>query len=285
MSYESQTGPVGAPGGVPGPTGDPAQQRSPGGADVSPNTLGGEEAVSRSEFGKVVAQRQAAKERARELAAEVERLREQLQETSDEEMHAFRRWKEAQHRAGIPADQQGLDLQEIASSVRGPLKARMEALRGKKDALERKLADLLRDQELRVAAARANAIHPEQVVALLRQHVRMKEAADGRFEPELSLPDDWPAFDDAPEAPDVQQLVGWFLSQPDNANLVRATVTPGSGAKQAGGTADTMEYVPRSKAEFLALPPDERRAVAARMTRNQRDALLGRRPADSGGYI
>jgi hypothetical protein len=46
-----------------------------------------------------------------------------------------------------------------------------------------------------------------------------------------------------------------------------------------------LDFMPRSKAEFLSLPSDQRLAVANRMTRQQRDAILGRSGSDGGGYL
>ncbi|HUS92092.1 MAG TPA: hypothetical protein VM695_09595 [Phycisphaerae bacterium] len=268
------------------PLAGPAQQGPPVGADAPQDPFGREEAVSRAEFNKVVAQRQATKERLRELTAEVERLLGRLGAVpSDDELNAFRRWQQLQADAGIGPDQQGRDLQAIAGSVRGPLTERIEELRGRKEALERRLTDLLRDQLLRVAAARADAINPEQVIALLRGRVRMTETADGQYAPQFLEAEGRPASDGAGPVTDAQQFVSVFLSRPENANLVRSTVVPGSGARQAGGAAATMDFIPRSRAEFLALPPEQRRAVAARMTRPQRDAVLGRGPAAGGGYL
>jgi hypothetical protein len=277
------------PGGAsqdPRPAVDPAQQGSSGGADAPRNALGDQETVSRAEFDKVVRQRQAAKEKVRQLTTEVEQLLARLREApNDEELRAFQDWKGLQQQAGMPPDQQVHDMQAIAQRIREPLKARIEDLHGRKDALERRLADLLRDQELRVAAVRANAINPEQVIALLRDRVRMTESADGRFVPEFVDRDGQPLFDGPQHVNDAQRFVDLFLAMPENANLVRSTVTPGSGAKQAGGPATYMDSIPRSKAEFLSLPPEERLAVANRMTRQQRDAILGRGSAEDGGYL
>ncbi len=289
MPEEPSSKPVAGPGEAseqPRPTVDSTQQESSGGADAPQNPLGDQGTVSRAEFNKVVSQRQAAKEKVRQLAAEAEELLARLREMpGDEELRAFQDWKTLQQEAGVPPAQQGQDLQAIAHRVRQPLKARIEGLHRRKDALERRLMDLLRDQELRLAAARADAINPEQVIALLRDRVRMIETDDGRFVAEFVDADGQPVFDGPQRVADTDRFVDLFLSQPENANLVRPTVTPGSGAKQAGGLAVNMDSMPRTKAEFLSLPPDERLSVANRMTRQQRDAILGRDSSDDGGYL
>jgi len=268
------------------PSVDLTQQESPGGADASQNALGEEAAVSRAEFQKVVSQRQAAKEKVRQLAAEVEELFARLRATpSDGELRAFQDWKRLQQEAGVSPAQQEQDAQAIVQRVRQPLKARIEDLQSRKEALQRQLLDLHRDQELRVAAARADAINPEQVVALLRDRVRTVETDDNRFVPEFVDDDDQPLFDGPQRVTDIKRFVDLFLAKVENANLLRSTVTPGSGAKQAGGLAVNIDSMPRTKAEFLALPPDERLRVANRMTRHQRDAILGRDSAGGGGYL
>ena len=267
------------------PPGD-ATQESSGGAEAPQNQLAEQSVVSRAEFNKVVGQRQAAKEKVRHLSTEVEQLLARFHAMpGEEELKVFQEWKDSQQKAGgIPAHQ-GQDVEAIADRVRQPLEARIEELRGRKDALKRRLTDLLRDQELRVAAARANAINPEQVVALLRDRVRITETDDGQYAPEFVDGSGQPAFVGSERVTETKRFVDQFLSMPENANLVRSTVTPGSGAKQSGGMAINTDLVPRTKVEFLALSPDQRRRVANRMTGRQRDVLLGKSSTDGGGYL
>jgi len=283
---------AGVPGEAARPNAAPAQQGSHGGADASPEVLGEQannacgETVSRAEFDKVVAQRQAAKEKVRQLAAEAEQMLERLRQMpGEDERRAFQDWKRRQQEAGVSPDQQTQDIEAIERRLQQPLASQIEALRGRKDALERRLTDLLRNQELRVAAARANAINPEQVVALLRNGVQVVEVEEGRFVPRFSDSDGRPILDGDKPLADTTKFVERFLSMPENANLVRSTVTPGSGARQAGGMTTHMDPTPRSRAEFLALAPEQRLAVANRMTRQQRDAILGRGSADGGAYL
>jgi len=244
---------------------DPSQQGSSGGADAPQNPFGAAETVPRAEFDKVVGQRQAAKEKMRQLSRQVDELLARVGTMpGEEELRAFQEWRSRQQEAGVSHEQQREDITFIEDRVRQPLEDRVDALRSRKDALEKQLTDLLRDQELRVAAARADAVNPE---------------------PEFLTADGQPVFDGPERVTDVRRFVDLFLSQPENANLVRSTVTPGSGAKQAGGLATNLDSIPRTKAEFLALPPERRLAVANRMSRQQRDAILGRGSPDGGGYL
>ncbi len=254
--------------GAAAPAGDASQQASSGDADA-PQTPGGE-TVSRAELNKVVAQRQAAKEKARRLAEEVEALRAQL---------------DGGDAGGGTDAPDAEDIAAIERRVRQPLEQHLQHLRGHKDALQQRLADLLRDQQLRSAAVRARAINPEQVVALLRDRVRLGETDDG--EPALEFLDEagQPLLDGERPVTDANRVVSDFLARPENANLVRPNVIPGSGARQAGGGGSAGEDLPRTRREFLALPSDERQAAAARMTRAQRDAILGRGGRDDGGYL
>jgi len=263
--------------------------------------------VSRAEFNKVVSQRQAAKEKVRQLTAQVDQLLARLGRMADQQASgpqgdrlalqdskAGRQPRQAVSPQGgpqgsaemeMPADAQAADLQAVQEHLPAPVQASVEALRGRKEMLEKRLADLLADQELRVAAARANAINPDQVVALLRGRVRMIETADGRYEAHFTAPDGQAAIDGGKPIRDARHFVETFLALPENANLVRSTVIPGSGARQAGGVMTHMDPMPQSKAEFMALPPSQRLTVANRMTRQQRDSILGRSFADDGGYI
>jgi hypothetical protein len=269
-------------------TADSAQHESPGGAEAPPNEPGdGGEMVCRAEFNKVVGQRQAAKEKVRQLTAELEQLSARLRAApGQEELDAFQEWKRLRQASdaaeGQPASSSSQQAERQAQAGGSTVLATSDSS-ARKDALERRLMDLLRDQELRAAAVRAHAINPEQVVALLRDRVRMVQTPDGRLEPEFLDPGEPPAGGQGPQ--DAQALVGLFLSRAENANLVRSMVTPGSGARQAGGLATHLDFMPRSKAEFLSLPSDQRLAVANRMTRQQRDAILGRTGSDGGGYL
>jgi polyhydroxyalkanoate synthesis regulator phasin len=272
-----------------------------GGADASQDALGEKaegpgghdpaepDVVSRAEFSKVVSQRQAAKEKVRQLTAQVDQLLARLGQTSEQQnRRALQDGKAGRQSAERerPADSQAADLQAVQEHLPAPIRSHVEALRGRKEMLEKRLADLLADQELRVAAARANAINPDQVVALLHGRVRMVETADGRYEAHFTAPDGQAAIDGGSKPiRDAQHFVDTFLALPENANLVRSTVIPGSGARQAGGVMTHMDPMPQSKAEFLALPPSQRLTVANRMTRQQRDSILGRSSADDGGYI
>jgi len=288
---------VGGPG-VVLPSGEAeAPQNAPGAA---PDGAGGPDAaepevVSRAEFNKVVSQRQAAKEKVRQLTAQVDQLLARLGRMPERQGRpALQDGKPGRPSAEMetPADEQAADLQAAQEHLPDPVRSqavpadrRVEALRGRKEMLEKRLADLLADQELRVAAARANAINPDQVVALLRGRVRMIETAEGRYEAHFTAPDGQAAIDGGKPIRDARHFVDAFLALPENANLVRSTVIPGSGARQAGGVMTHMDPMPQSKAEFLALPPSQRLSVANRMTRQQRDGILGRSLADDGGYI
>jgi len=272
-----------------------------GGADASQDALGEKaqvpgghdpaepDVVSRAEFNKVVSQRQAAKEKVRQLTAQVDQLLARLGRTSEQQDRLALQDSKAGRQSAErerPADAQATDLQVIQEHLPAPVKADVEALRGRKEMLEKRLANLLADQELRVAAARANAINPDQVVALLHGRVRMVETADGRYEAHFTAPDGQAAIDGGSKPiRDARHFVDTFLALPENANLVQSTVIPGSGARQAGGVMTHMDPMPQSKAEFLALPPSQRLTVANRMTRQQRDSILGRSSADEGGYI
>lgn len=264
-------------------TADSAQHESPGAAEAAPSEPGDGGAVPRAEFNKVVGQRQAAKEKIRQLTAELEQVSARLGASpGQEELNAFQEWKQLRQAGG--GDAAGEPASSSSPSSQEPTRQDQAGDPGvRKDALERRLMDLLRDQELRAAAVRAHAINPEQVVALLRDRVRMVQTPDGRLEPEFL--DSGPSLGDGQGPSDAQGLVDLFLSRTENANLVRSMVTPGSGARQAGGLATHLDFMPRSKAEFLSLPSDQRLAVANRMTRQQRDAILGRTGSDGGGYL
>ncbi len=165
-----------------------------------------------------------------------------------------------------------------------PPAADARTLRRRLAARERQLAALLRDQRLRAAALAAGAVNPDQVVALLRQQVRMVEGADGQFAPCFLDGRGRVAADEAGKLLDADGFVRTYLSRPENANLVRAGSVGGSGARLAGSAA-AADGVPTTLADFNALDPRERRRVALKLSRRQREALLGLRPNEGAGYL
>ena len=157
-------------------------------------------------------------------------------------------------------------------------------LRRRLAARERQLAALLRDQRLREAALTAGAVNPDQVVALLRQHVRMVEQDDGQFAPRFLDDRGAAAFDEAGRPVDAAGFVRAYLSRPENANLVRAGSLGGSGARLSG-TPGGPDGLPVTLEEFNALDPRDRRRVALRLSRRQREALLGLGTHRGAGYL
>ena len=246
----------------------------------------GGEVVSRTEFNKVVGQRQAAKDKVRHLTAEVEQLQARLGgQAGPGEGTPSPDSGGAGRAAGDASFAERPDELGDMDRLPEPVRAHIRELSGRKETLEKRLADLLADRELRAAASRGQAINPDQVVALLRGRVRMIETTDGRFEARFADPGGQVALDGDKPFRDVRHFVDTFLARPENANLVRSTVLPGSGARQAGAAATAAVGVPLSKAECLALSPGQRLAAANRMTRRQRDGILGRNASDDGGYI
>lgn len=231
----------------------------PAGSDEPPRTA--QDTVSRAELDKVIRERQAAKDRAR-------RAEEQLQTLRDEDGSRFGMSDdnaETDAPAGVVSDAAEAPA-EMASARPNP-----SDLADRLHRREEQLADLVRDQQLREAAEAAGAVNPAQVVALLRTRVRMSAREDGAFEP-VCLDEHGRAVSEAlPNG--VATLVDAFLADPANANLVRATARPGSGARPGGGWEPNA--APNSLNEFHALPPEQRRAAAMRMSRSQRQRLLG----------
>jgi hypothetical protein len=157
-------------------------------------------------------------------------------------------------------------------------------LRRRLAARERQLAAQLRDQRLRSAAQTAGAVNPDQVVSLLRQRVRMVESAGGQYAACFLDEHGRMALDEAGKLLDAEGFVRAYLSRPENANLVRAGSSGGSGARLAGSAA-TPDALPLTLADFKSLDPRERRKVALKLSRRQREALLGLSAGEGTGYL
>jgi len=227
------------------------------------------EVVSRAELAKVIAERQAAKDRARKAEQALTALRERPDPPAETTTGQDR-----------PAEEAAPATAGVADSADEDLSALRKRLRSRED----QLAGILRDQRLRTAAAGAGAVNPDQMVAMLRSHVVMAEGADGQFAPGILDASGRPLLDDNGSPMGLETFVARFLSQSDNANLLRSSSAPGSGAKPAGG-ATGAEVAPRTLAQFNALPPERRRAVALGISRQQRQALLGLTPSAEAGYL
>ena len=102
----------------------------------------------------------------------------------------------------------------------------------------------------------------------------MEERPDGRLAPVFLTDAGDQAWGEAGAPADADAFVSRFLAAEANANLLRAASAPGSGARAAGGP-PADDRGPRTLAEFHALPADRRREAAMRMTRRQRETLLG----------
>ena len=245
------------------PTGCDVGQDVPADLDKSANTV--PDAVSRAELDKVIDQRQQAKDRARRAEEQLASLREQLDDLSASKQGP----QDTQAAASDDSDGEGADGEQLTQRLR---------------MRELQLAGLLRDQQLRAAAAGAGAVNPDQVVALLRTRVVMTAEPGGEFAARGLDDAGQPLIDETGQPVDVDALVGQFLSRAENANLVRAASAPGSGARQAGGSPD-VEAIPRTLAGFNALSIGQRRQAAMGMSKGQRESLLGIEQAGRAGYL
>ncbi len=232
-----------------------AQEKT--GTDVHTGDGAAGEMVSRAELEKVIAQRQAAKTRARKAEQQLVEL-------------------EARIGAG--------EAEASPDEGREDTRAQAQATEDENAQLKRQLTSVLRDQGLRAAAAAAGAVNPDQVVALLRPRVQMTLGEDGRLAPALLDEAGRPIADDDGAVPDVQTFVGLFLSLPENANLVRAGATPGSGARPAGG-ASGPDTRPRSLDEFNGLSEERRMQWALELGPEKLRTLLGLGRSQDQGFL
>jgi len=238
-----------APSGPTAPEPEAPSSEAPGGSD-EPMADPARDMVPRAELEKVIRERQAAKQRARKAESELASL------------------------AALPSSSTAdPDSSEPAETLQRKLRLR-----------ETQLAALLRDQQLRQAAARAGAINPDQVVGILRPRVVMAEGDDGELCPVFLDEAGRVELAEDGSAPDADAFVGRFLADPAQANLLRSSSVPGSGARPVGGTAPA-EAVPQTLAEFNALPASRRRDAAMRMSRRQREAMLGIARPGADGYL
>ncbi|NQU75024.1 MAG: hypothetical protein HQ546_01775 [Planctomycetes bacterium] len=241
------------------------------------------DAVSRVELEKVIRERQVAKQRARNAEQQLAALQKELASTVDE-----------RHREDFGVSNPDGNAYAVATGgdtcSSSPSRVDVAAVNDNSDLTEKlrvreiQLASLLRDQQLRATALAAGAVNPDQVVGLLRTRVVMEESSDGQFVPKLLDGQGRPLVDENGTVADVETLVTQYLSEPGNANLLRASLAPGSGVRPAGGPVH-LESVPHTLAGFNALPSEARREAAMKMSSRQRKAMLGIAPPENAGYL
>ena len=250
---------------------------SPAGREATgsdePNTEA-RDVVSRAELDKVIRERQLAKQRAREAQAELATLRARLHSTDNaaEPARQDQPAEPAPDGAAVPSKPSDVEAQQLS------------ALTEKLRAREIQLAGVLRDKRLEAAATAAGALNPAQVVSILRPRVQMAASEEGQFFPRILDAGGRPLLDDNGPVTDVEAFVEAFLREPANANLVKASSSPGSGARPAGGAAHS-EPACRTLTSFNALEPEKRRAMALKMSKRQRQAMLGIAAPDRAGYL
>lgn len=231
--------------------------------------------VPRAELDKVIRQRQIAKQRARDAERQLAAAREKLPNTPPADDGGPKEDGDAddgeRDRDYAPGGDAAMRLQNTRL---------IEDLRSR----EKKLASVLRDQQLYAAAVAAGAVSPSQIVELLRTRMAMEALPDGEFAPSFLDEGGRPLLDTDGPVSDVDAFVTSYLSHPSNANLVRSSSVPGSGAKPAGGSSNLVTE-PCTLAEFNALPLERRREVALKMSKHQREAMLGISPPTHGGYL
>jgi len=261
---------------------DGAPQQTPGEPDGTTQTP---DTVSRAELEKVIGERQAGKERARKAEARLAEVEKQMAAMpTAERLEAFAKWEAA---GADTLREQALkkgDAEAIEAAARKPLVELVDAGKARISSLEAQMTELLCTRAIESAAAPI-AHNPKQVVALLRQRVRMTITPDGQFAPEFLDEEGHPAYNADGAIKDAETFVRLFLSLPENANLVKPSAKAGSGARPPGGPAAPQPGTPRSMEEFLALPADRRKAIADAMTPEQRRELMGIPSAESQGFL
>lgn len=263
-----------------------SQQPAGGGADAPPQER--TDTVSRAELDKVIGERQAAKERARAVEAQLVEVNQKLGAMPDNEtLKAFQDWQANRDAHDREKAIKAGDVEAIERKVREPLEKQVQTKDAIIQALRSQLTGVLRDQALKDAAVPV-AHNPDQVVALLRERVRMVEdPATKEYRPQFLDTDGHDAYDgNGNRIADAKTFVGKFLALPDNANLVRATAQPGSGAKPQGGASlsprnpDTITLD-----QFNELPEDERTVMARQMTPAQRRRMMNITEPSTAGFL
>jgi len=114
------------------------------------------------------------------------------------------------------------------------------------------------------------------------------EDVQGQYVPQFVDDEGQPMFNrDGNRVAEPVEFVRLFLARPENANLVKTQMAPGSGAKPPGGPAQPPpDGLPMTLDQFKALSPEDRQAVAHKLTPEQMAKLVGaEKPQADEGYI
>jgi len=258
----------------------------PEGGEPDPSTSG--KTYSQAELDEVIGTRQAAKERARKAEEQFAEAQKQLSIAPPaEELEAFRAYKDDKDAQARDAAIKKGDVDAIENGVREPLEGKIVALESKLQSRDAQLSTLLKNNALLKAATELGAFNPSQIVALLRDRVVMNEQADGTFAADFRDAEGQPQYDgSAKRVEDATTFVTMFQADPNNANLFTAKARPGSGVKPQGGATQPADgNLPKTLADFNALPEDERQAIASKMTPEQRNAVMGIKAPSTEGYL
>jgi hypothetical protein len=277
------------------PTGQAGQtaaepQQPAGDAPDGAKTDTSQDSVSRAELDKAIARRQDALKRAQDAEARLVEMHTSLTNMPSEEDLTLlaetkaKRAEAARNKALKEGDADAIAAQ-AAKEAQAPLIGKVTQLEDRLAKRDEQLAKVLRDDALLKAAVTAGAVNPQQVVELLRPRIKMAEQPDGTFGVVPLSPSGLPLQDAEGLVTDVNRFVTGYLSDPLNANLVKATATHGSGAKPSGGSPAPPDGKPRTLDEFNALPEDQRAAVAVSMTKAERHAMFGIGPKASQGFL
>jgi len=192
-----------------------------------------QEFVSRDQYrqgiAEVVREREQWKQRSKNLSGEMEELKKQLPDP--EQLSAYRQWFDKHEQAQIDLAAAQEKLQEERSEL---VQAHQQELDKKQASIEvqqRYIEQLVRDNRIISAAERANVANAQAVARLFGPHVQVEHDGNGRYQA-VVLDDNGQVLRDADthRAVSVEEGLGRYLAREENAFLLKAPSSGGSGA-------------------------------------------------------
>ena len=239
-------------------------------------TEGAVDMVPKTELTKVIDGRDAAKVRARAAEAELVTANQSIADLtagqiSPERIELLTQIEAERAEAERTTAMEAGDAEALAAQARAPVEQKNVQLTERLAQRDAQLSQLLQDGAVVAAATAAGAVNPSQVAMLLKGRISMTEDPAGKLVPAFTGPQGQAVHAIGGETVTMATFVASFLAEAGNENLVKSSVTPGSGATPAGGETTTNK-TPKSFGEYMAIPEADRPAVWEKMSTEEREA-------------
>jgi hypothetical protein len=183
----------------------------------------------RQAIAEVVREREQWKQRSKNLNGELDELKKQL--PSSEQLSAYRQWLEQHEQAQVELATAQEKLQQERSELVQTHQQELDKKQAAIEAQQRYIQQLVRDNRIISAAERANVANAQAVARLFGPHVKVEHGPNGDHQA-VVLDDNGQVLRDGDthQPISVEEGLGRYLAREENAFLLKAPSSGGSGA-------------------------------------------------------